>query len=95
MLCRLCRCPYGWLSACCPLLLGGGVGGGREKYCHYLFLYFYRSSIVCSATTPHPSFPKEGTTLGVDNAGARLPSFGGAGEVPPLPYGRGWGVGLS
>ena len=73
----LCRCPYGWLSACCPLLLGGGVGGGREKYCHYLFLYFYRSSIVCSATTPHPSFPKEGTTLGVDNAGARLPSFGG------------------
>ena len=26
--------------------------------------YFYRSSIVCSATTPHPSFPKEGTTLG-------------------------------
>ena len=39
---------------------------------------------VCSATTPHPSFPKEGTTLGVDNAGARLPSL----------YGRGWGVGL-
>ena len=40
---------------------------------------------VCSATTPHPSFPKEGTTLGIDNAGARLPSL----------YGRGWGVGLS
>ena len=40
---------------------------------------------VCSATTPHPSFPKEGTTLGVDNAGARLPSL----------YGRGWGVGPS
>ena len=29
------------------------------------------------------------------NAGARLPSFGGAGEVPPSLYGRGWGVGLS
>ena len=27
--------------------------------------YFYRSSIVCSATTPHPSSPEEGTTLGV------------------------------
>ncbi len=46
---------------------------------------------VCSATTPHPSSPEEGTTLGVDNAGARLPSFGGAGEVPPPPFTGGVG----
>ena len=32
-----------------------------------------------------PSSWEEGTTLGVNNAGARLPSL----------YGRGWGVGLS
>ena len=33
MLCRLCRCPYGWLSACCPLLPGGGDHAGcRQRW---------------------------------------------------------------
>ena len=63
-----CFVPYGRLSACCPLLLEGGARGGREKYGPYLF---YRSSIVCSATTPHPSSPEEGTTLGANLLNAR------------------------
>ena len=54
-----------------------------------LFRYLHRRYAPLIAPSsrfaPHPSFPKEGTTLGVDNAGARLPSL----------YGRGWGVGLS
>ena len=48
--------------------------------------YFYRSSIVCSATTPHPSSPEEGTTLG---ARKWLPTL--ARDSPPS---EGWGEGL-
>ena len=55
-------CPYGWMSACGPLLLGGGVRGGREKSGHNVLNKYVEHCL--SATTPHPSFPKEGTTLG-------------------------------
>ena len=37
---------------------------------------------VCSATTPHPSFPKEGTTLDADHAGCVAPLLSeGSGEA--------------
>ena len=52
------------LHGCCPLLLEGGVRGGREKYGPNLF-YLFGQALFAIATTPsygHPSFPKEGTT---------------------------------
>ena len=47
-----------------PLLLGGGVRGGGEKYGHNLFII---SGLTLAkpcfiATTPDPSSPEEGTT---------------------------------
>ena len=61
-------CPYGWRSACCPLLLGGGARGGREKSGHNLFNKYVEHCLFRyhpRRCAPHPSFPKEGTTLGV------------------------------
>ena len=55
----------GWkVAASGPLLLGGGVRGGREKHGHNLLqiecLWNGRTFFV--STTPNPSFQKEGTT---------------------------------
>ena len=47
------------LAACSPLLLKEGLGVVEKNT---VFSNFYRSSIVCLATTPHPSSPEEGTT---------------------------------
>ena len=127
MLCRLCRCPYGWLSACCPLLLEGRVGGGEarggsdegsaatgeEKNTVITNFYIFIGQALFVPLPPRtpPSrrrgprwvlSPPAGVTCyalhrlpvfrpGLRpsfNAGARLPSFGGAGEVPPSLYGR-------
>ena len=58
------ECP---LHGCSPLLLGGGVWGGREKYGPNLF-YLFGQALFAIATTPsfgHPSSPEEGTTLDV------------------------------
>ncbi len=64
------------MSACCPLLLEGGVRGGREEQCS-TYCFYIGCDRFCLATTPrrcapHPSSPEEGTTLGArmsDHAG--------------------------
>ena len=50
-------CPYSWVAACGPLLLEGGVGGGRDKYGHYQLLNW--SSIVVSLPSLAPRPPSQ------------------------------------
>ena len=47
-----------------PLLLGGGVRGGGEKYGHNLFIIngLFLVEPCFFATTPNPSSPEVGTT---------------------------------
>ena len=70
------------MSACCPLLLEGGVRGGREEQCS-TYCFYIGCDRFCLATTPrrcapHPSSPEEGTTLGArmsDHAGCLFNVF--------------------
>ena len=88
------NCP---LHGCCPLLLGGGVWGGREKYGPNLF-YLFGQALFAIATTPsygHPSSPEEGTTLDAFLCFfQKLICVTRGGLVTlraPSPFGEGWG----